>query len=538
MRRIAAATLGFTLSIAISASAFAESVEIDGDMLERDVRILSHDNMEGREAGTRGYARAAGYVAGRYAAIGLEPAGDDGTYFQNVPLLSYQIADEGNGVTMVSTGGEIPLTIFEDFYITPNPTVASGEIEGELVFIGYGIDMPGRNDFEGIDLEGKIAVRLSGAPTDINTEERAHYRSTLAKRLSDRGAIGMVLVWTPQLEDRNGWDRTVEHARHRTNMTWVQPDGRPYLEAPNVMASVVLSPDQSRALLAGQEFGYDEMAAAELTPSAQMPSFELGKSARISFASTSSRIESPNVIGMLPGSDPEVADEYVVLTGHLDHIGIRPTEDEGDDEIYNGAMDNAVGIASILEVARLLTANPPRRPTLFISLAAEEKGLLGSSYNAVNPTVPREHVVANVNLDMPILTYDFSDMVAFGAERSNLYPHVVAAAEENGVILSPDPMPEEGLFVRSDQYSYVLAGVPASYLDIGFGNGGEPHHRDFLNNHYHEASDHIEHVDFEALERFVAVNYSSARNIANMAERPAWNEGDFFGELYAESLEE
>ena len=180
----------------------------------------------------------------------------------------------------------------------------------------------------------------------------------------------------------------------------------------------------------------------------------------------------------------------------------------------------------------MLQGDAQRRPVLVIALTAEEKGLLGSSYNAANPTVPAGQVVANVNLDMPVITYDFADVVAFGAERSNLYPQVVAATEQFGLTLSPDPQPEQGFFTRSDQYSYVRAGVPAVYLDLGFANGGEEAQGLVFDNHYHEPSDEIELIDFDALERFTAVNHAIARNVANMDETPAWQPGDFFGTTF------
>ena len=186
----------------------------------------------------------------------------------------------------------------------------------------------------------------------------------------------------------------------------------------------------------------------------------------------------------------------------------------------------------MIEVARLLQETPARRPVLVLALTAEEKGLLGSAYNAANPTVPADQVVANVNLDMPVATYDFADVVAFGAERSTLYPQVEAAAEEHGLKLSPDPQPEQGFFTRSDQYSYVKRGIPAVYLDLGFANGGEEAQGIVYGEHYHQPSDEIELVDFNALERFTAVNHAIARNIANMEETPAWLPGDFFGTTY------
>lgn len=525
--RICVSVLAAVASLSLAAPAFANSV--DREALRSDVRILAADDMEGREAGTRGHERAAGYVAGRFASLGLQPAGDDGTYFQSVPMRRYAPAEDGNALSIEGMG---ELQMFEDYYVEGTAQQQSGSFTAPLVFIGYGLDLPGRDDFADVDLEGAVAIRVYGGPSGLDTEESAHYRSTLNQRLSDRGAVGVLLLSTPMLEQAYAWERLIDRSSHGSSMTWIGPDGRANSVGPNILASGALSPALSRDLLEGQAFDFEDLAAAERDDDARLPSFALDRSVTIQFASEFEDIDTPNVIGMLPGSDPAVADEYVILTAHLDHVGIRPTEEEGDDEIYNGALDNAVGVASMIEVARLLEADPPRRPVLVIALTAEEKGLLGSSYNAAHPTVPADEIVADVNLDMPVITYDFTDVVAFGAERSNLYPQVVAATEAFGLTLSPDPQPEQGFFTRSDQYSYVTAGIPAVYLDLGFANGGEEAQGVIFDNHYHEPSDEIGLIDFAALERFTAVNHAIARNVANMQETPAWLPGDFFGTTF------
>jgi len=242
----------------------------------------------------------------------------------------------------------------------------------------------------------------------------------------------------------------------------------------------------------------------------------------------------PNVIGILPGSDPVLKDEYVVLSAHLDHIGVDPRP--GRDKIYNGAMDNAAGVATMLEAARAFTSSgkPPRRSILFVALAAEEEGLLGSAFLARNPVIGSGRVVADVNLDMPILLYDFQDVVAFGAEHSTLGPIVAAAGAKMGVTLSPDPMPEENLFVRSDHYSFVKAGVPSVFLVTGFKNGGEKAFRAFLRTHYHQVSDDVSlPFDWEAGAKFAKLNYLIAREIADGDTAPQWYDRDPFGERFA-----
>ena len=525
MNRLSAALCGVALIVAIPAAA----QEVDRAAIQRDVTILSHDNMEGREAGTRGHERAAGYVAGRMAAMGLQGGGDQGTYFQAVPLLRYERAAQGNAITIE---GLEQFQLGTDITLTGTPAQESGSVEAELVFVGYGLDLPGRNVLDGLDLQGKIAVRAYGGPRNLSSDEAAHYRSSIMDRVAARGAIGLLLIWTPQREGVQPWSRAVEAAGHAVGMTWLKADGTPATASPGMLFTGNLSAEAGRALLAGHEFDYDDLLAAEQTDEALVPAFPLGRTARVSFASTFSRLDSPNVIGLIPGTDPDLADEYLVLTAHLDHEGIHPTEAEGNDEIYNGAMDNAAGVSSMLEVARLLRASAPRRSVLVVALTAEEKGLIGSSYNAANPTVPPGQVVANVNLDMPIVTYPFTDVVALGAERSNLYPAVQAAVTGAGLTFSPDPAPEQGYYTRSDQYSYVRNGIPAVNLDLGWGNGGEVAQKDFLANHYHRVSDHAELVDFDALARFTAVNFAIARDIADQDARPAWNEGEFFGRIF------
>lgn len=526
---------GAALVAALCASPLAaHDLSADRAALERDVRVLADDTMEGREAGTHGYAMAAGYVAGRFAAMGLEPGGEAGTYFQSVPLYSYKNDQDALKVNITRDDG----TVIEgrahiDMYGGGTARYTEGTLDAPLVFVGQGMQTgDGRfNDLSGVDLKGKIAVRVYGAPAGISSEEGAHFRSTWNQRLSDAGAVGSILLWSDKIEQRITFQKALENAEE-TKMTWLAKDGTPHDDGANLQTYLAFSRDLARKLMKGEVMDYDAIMAADKADNPKLHSFEMRSRARISYASTAETVSSNNVIAMLPGSDPELADEYVVLTGHLDHLGIKPTEKQGDDEIYNGAMDNATGISAMLEVACLMKANPVRRSVLFIALTAEEQGLLGSEYNAANPTVPADKVVANVNLDMPVLDYPFVDVVAVGAENSTLLAPVQAAASEFGIALAPDTNPEQGFFTRSDQYSYVKQGVPAVYLDLGDGNGGEKSLNAFLEKHYHEVSDEADLIDYEQLGRFAEINYLVARNIANMAERPLWNKGNFFGALF------
>ena len=316
-------------------------------------------------------------------------------------------------------------------------------------------------------------------------------------------------------------------------MSWVGEDGLPDGYQPSLRGAAYLHPEAAAVLFRGSSVPLEQVFQADLD---QQPvtGFDLG--VRVSLARKSSyrRLESPNVIAVIEGSDPVLKGEYLVYSGHLDHLGVVANE-EGVEEIYNGAMDNAAGIATLLETARILSGEKPKRSVLFLAVTGEEKFLLGSGYFAKNPTVPIDSIVANINLDMPLFTYPFSDVVAFGAHNSTLKGYVERAAASAGIALSPDPMPEQGLFTRSDHYRLVQEGVPAVFLVTGF-NSKDPEidagqvFQAHLKEHYHKPSDDTNlPIDYEAGALFTEIN------ICNSRERPRWNEGDFFGRAFAGS---
>ena len=500
------------------------------ERLAADVRFLADDALEGREAGTRGYDLAALFVAERFRALGLEPGGDDDSFFQPVPLLEYELRSTGR-----LTIGDLEFVAGEDYLVSASSEDEAIDISAPLVFAGlcFASERYDQNDFEGLDLEGKIAVCMSGAPKRLDSEEMAHFRSTQAQRVSEQGAVGFIRIQSESLEKIFPFERyrrMLELGLPR--MAWLDGDGQPFSLAPNIKASGVLSLSGGERLITSVGHSWEEILAATESEAGEVPRVDLGLTARIRAESDHRRLTSNNVVGILPGGDPVLADEYLILVAHLDHLGVKATPEENDDEIYNGAMDNAGGISALLEVARLLKSSPPKRSVIFLAVTAEEMGLNGSSYYARHPTVPADRMVAVLNLDMPILTYGFTDIVAFGAERSSLYQPVLDAAEAHGVVLSPDPFPEQGIFTRSDHYMFVKQGVPAVYLKPGFANGGEEAQTMFLETHYHEPSDEIELVDFDALRRFTDVKVNIARNIADMDKRPVWNAGDFFGTTF------
>ena len=242
------------------------------------------------------------------------------------------------------------------------------------------------------------------------------------------------------------------------------------------------------------------------------------------------------MVAKLPGSDPRLAAEHVVLMGHLDHLGLVTNPKPGADAVNNGALDNAAGVATMLEAARAFVASgkPPRRSVMFIANTGEELGLLGADYFAAHPTVPASSIVGLVDLDMPLLLYPFTDVIAFGAEHSTVAKAVADAGRQMGVAVSPDPMPEESIFVRSDHYRFVTRGVPAILLMTGFANGGEAQWKNFLGKVYHTPGDDLsQKIDWASAARYGELNYRISRALADADQRPLWYKGDYFGDRFA-----
>jgi hypothetical protein len=507
--------------------------EFSPDRVKAHVTFLSDDLLEGRDSGEPGYDIAALYVATRFAALGLEPAAN-GSWYQQVPFQESSL----QGTPALTIGG----TSFangENVLIGPSATEAAQSISAPVVFAGYGLDAPGQgfDDYAGLDVKGKVVAVLSGYPKGAPSELGAHLSREKARMAAAHGAIGIVDILTPAALETRPWERRAAYAGEPA-IDWIGTDGKPYDSAPAIRITASLNRPAAEALFAGAPRSLAAVFAEAAREGGKPKGFALGQPVAIERGSTTRKFSSPNVIGMIPGSDPALADEVVMLTAHLDHEGVDP-EREGD-KIYNGAMDNAAGIATMLEVARAMASAPerPRRTVMFAAVTAEEDGLLGSQYLAKHPVSPGKKLVGVVNLDMPVLLYEFADMIAFGAEHSTLGPIVERATESAGVTLSPDPMPEQGIFTRSDHYRFVQEGVPAVMLMTGFANGGEKIWGEFFATHYHLPSDEIDlPFNWEAAAKFARINYLIAREIANAPEAPRWYAGDFFGDTFAPKAE-
>lgn len=502
------------------------------------MEFLANDLLEGREAGTRGYDVAAKYVASVLQTYGYEPAVASGTFFQSVPLLESRLT-KGELTFAPKSGQAVGLDLPIDAVVAPSHVRPSFDVTGPLVYVGFGVTAPELkyDDYAGIDVRGKIVLLLRNAPAQFPSEPRAHY-SALDQKLknaADRGAVGVLIAALPSDLKRFSWERTAQIASGPL-MTWIDAQGQPANQHPELQGGALLGPTGATKLFAHSPTPLDDVYAAG--ESGKPESFELPVTVTIKGTTAHEKKSSPNVVGVLTGRDPALAKSYVVLTAHLDHAGIGPAV--SGDTIYNGAYDNAAGSAILLEVARAIAEAPerPRRSVLITFVTAEEKGLLGSDYFARNPTVPPDALVANVNLDMPVLQWPLADVVAFGAENSSLGTVVAQAVKSAGLKLSPDPLPDENLFVRSDQYSLVKQGVPAVYLMPGF-TSSDPEKDGgkilgaFLASHYHQPSDDLSlPMDLSAVQTFTHANYLIAVAIANDPQAPTWKPGNFFGERF------
>jgi len=413
--------------------------------------------------------------------------------------------------------------------------------DAPLVFAGYGIVAPERgiDDYRGLDVRNKVVVVLGGPPSFLPSAESAHHGSTEQQRLAAaaRGAIRVIHLWTPALEQRFAFDG-LRPLLGRTELAWIGPDGRPHALSPEIRLRALVRGAAAEALLAGSGRTLAQLLAEAATRSPR--GFPLAASVSLSRRSVhEERLSSANVAALLPGSHPLLSREVVVLTAHHDHVGIG--EPVQGDTIYNGALDNAAGVAMLIEVARLLAASPkrPRRSILFLAVGAEEKGLIGSDYFAAHPTVAREAMVANINLDGAFPFYDFQDVIAFGAEESQMGERLAAAAGELGLKAAPDPFPEEGIFTRSDQYSFVKRGVPSLFLYNGFTDMegrsvGRAVWDDLSRRIVHQPGDDLSQpIDYAVLAKLADVFRRLALVTANERERPLWYRGSVFAARYA-----
>ncbi len=522
------------LAAALPGLALAAAAQADARRLQAHLRFLADPLLEGREAGTRGFDLAAAYVASQFAQLGLKPLGDAGGYAQAVPLKSARLA--ATAPTLELCRGETceRLRYLDEFSTRPDMASAHAEMQGDLVFAGYGIEAPafGLDDYAGLEVRGKIVVALSGRPPRLPSEEGAHFGNGRTKQeaAARHGAIGLITLTTPRSDRVAPFQLNRQYA-DAAYMDWQTPEGGGGNDVRGIQGGASVSAQAAPRLLARVASDYERLVA-DAEAGQPLPRGELGLRARLVRDSVHSQARSHNVIGGIEGGRRK--HEFIVLSAHLDHLGRK------GDVIYPGAMDNAMGVAMLLETARLLAQSPGMldRSVLVIALTGEEKAQSGSSYFARHPTVPAEAIAAAINIDMPVLLHDFKDVVALGAEHSTLGAAVERAARRLGLQTSPDPMPEQSRFTRSDQYSFVRRGIPALILGPGgasfqAGEDGDALIRDFRRQRYHQPGDDLSQpFHWTAAQRFAQLQWELVKEVAQQPERPRWLPGDFFGELY------
>lgn len=518
----------FLLGLTLTAINAPECAAQDAERWWRDVQALAHDSMKGRQTGSPEHRKAAEYVAATYRKAGLEPAGTNG-FFQPVRFTMRTIDESRSSLVLIRDGREESLTLGRDASLLPRAPLAPS-VDAPVVFVGYGLQLPeyGYHDLDGIDVRGKIVAYITGSPRGVPGPVLSHARNQAWVAFRRAGAVGMIIFTSY----RGGDSAYLRGARNR-----LAPAASPADSTIDVMRGnrlyVQMNAARGEKLFARAPRSFAWLAT-RADSGLPLPRFDLPVRLRSRVHVVEQQITSDNVAGLLRGNDPNLRDEYVVLTAHLDHVGIgRP---ERGDSIYNGAMDNAAGSALLMEMARLLGAQRAslRRSVILVAVTAEEKGLLGSRYFAFNPTVPDASIVANLNTDMFLPIIPLRMIMANGLEESDLAVSAHAAGKAVGVPVVTDPEPEENRFVRSDQYSFILRGIPALSVKVGFGRDTPEHQkiREFRSQRYHgPADDTSQPVDLEAAAGFARFYAALVREVANRDQRPAWNDDSFFRRL-------
>ena len=514
------------LSVGVSAQQPALS-HFDGKTWWDQVKVLADDKMEGRDTGSPGLRRAQAYVVDQLKKSGVQPAGEKG-YYQPVSFISRQIVEKESSVALVRGDQVQPLALGDDVHLSTRVDLAP-HVEAPLVFVGYGLSIPEANydDLAGLDLKDKVVVIVSGSPAGIRTEVASHHQSTAErwKALRAAGAIGIVNIPNPASMDIP-WSR-MSLSRLRPSMALADSQ---FDDTAGEQLALTFNPEKADQLFEGSGHSFNEIAelAKERKP---LPRFPLKASIRAKAKVEKKNVESANVVGKLPGSDPQRKNEYVVLTAHLDHLGIG--EPINGDRIYNGAMDNAAGCAVLLDIAASLQKSPEKlqRSILLIFLTGEEKGLLGSKYFAAKPTVEPKSMVADLNIDEFLPIVPLKVLTVLGLAESDVGDTVRAVAEARGIKVQPDPEPLRNLFIRSDQYNFVRHGIPAVATGLGF-VPGSPEQKifdDWEKQRYHAPSDDLDQpVDLAAAAGYEEIMRAATVGIANQEHRPQWKADSFF----------
>jgi len=515
----------------LACTLFAADLGQEGQRWWSHIQVLADDKMEGRNTGSEGHKRAALYVAEQFDNAGLAPAGTAG-YMQAVKFNVTQIDEPASSLSVAKKVKNVwkttPLKLGEDAVLSVREGIAP-VIDAPAVFVGYGLSIPEANydDFAGLDLKGKIFVFMTGGPPTIASALRAHY-SSLSERwkaMEKAGAVGMVSIPNPRSMDVP-WSRAAL-ARFGPAMSIADPALE---EVHGLKFSARINPAHADKILGDSGTSLSELL--ELADNRlPLPKFPLNLNFRAKVSMKHSQVESQNVAGVLTGSDPKLKGEYVVFSAHLDHVGVG--EAINGDKIYNGAMDDASGVASLIEIANMLKTQKAKRKrsVLFLTVTGEEKGELGSRYFSLNPTVPKQNIVADINMDMFLPLFPLHYLEVQGLAESTLGNDIREVCQKAGIMVQADKEPDRNLFIRSDQYSFIKQGVPALAFKFGYepGSPEETTAKNWLQTRYHAPSDDLNQpVDLAAAAQFNRILLDLGVKVANAKDRPQWNANSFF----------
>jgi Zn-dependent M28 family amino/carboxypeptidase len=520
-------TMKKALALALCAGALLAAATFDGSRWWSHVEFLASDQLEGRNTGSPGHRKAAEYVAGQFEKDGLKPAGEQG-YIQPVRFKTLQLDEARSSLALIRNGKEQKLTLGEDAIIGTRVDPAAS-VNAGLVFVGYGLKVPESHydDFAGLDTKGKIAVYMTGSPASLSAALSAHYQSGGERweALKAAGMIGAVSIANPKHMDIP-WPRIASN-RFQMTMQLAAPGMN---ETAGEQIGISWNPAHAEELLAGTGHKFEDIVdLAEARK--QLPRFAIPATLKAAATVNRGEVESQNIAAIYPGSDPKLRGEYVVLSAHVDHLGVgKPIN---GDPIFNGAMDNAAGVATILDVAAHLKESnaKTRRSILFVAVTGEEKGDLGSDYFAVHPTVPVKSMIADINCDMFLPLYPLKLLTVAGVDESTLGDDIRTVAQQMGVRVQPDPQPARNIFIRSDQYSFVKQGVPSVFPFFGNEKGSkeEAIENKWLEQRYHAPSDDLNQpVDKAAAGKFDELIALLLERVANADQKPAWKDTSFF----------
>src|SRR5262245_38111710 len=530
----------------MSEASDAESAasQIEENKLRAHVKYLADDLLEGRGPGSRGGMLAAKYIAAQFEALGLEPAGADRSFFQPVQMIGTR-TDPSTKLAVKSEGGGAEFRFGDDFVAGTDLEQTEIPINSEIIFAGYGVSAPQNNwdDYKGLDVRGKVLMIMVNDPPATPSEPNLFGGKALTyygrwtykyEEAARRGAAGVILIHT-DASAGYGWSVV------RNSWGGARFGLAPEANAPSLKLKSWVTEETARkiAQLGGKNLDQLRQSAA----SRAFKPAPLDVRLDMTLRAQSQRMTSPNVVAIYRGNDPTLKNEYVVYSAHWDHLGVRP--DQPGDNIYNGARDNATGVAGMLAIANAFNALgfKPRRSILFIATTAEEQGLLGAEYYASHPLVPIQQTIANINLDSMNALGVTTDITPLGAERSTLGRFIEEVARENNVTVSPDPRPEQGSFYRSDHFPFAKAGVPAVDFNSGVkfvghsDKWGEEQFQDYNQHRYHQPSDEYSpNWNFGGMVQQARLAFWIGLRVANATETPQWNRGDEFERARLKSL--